>query len=237
VEMWRILKDWRQYFTKDLTSTDFVREFVTQRGAMMWSTSIFVNMLTRDPDIAFDWDVFYVPPIPREYSRFAAGREQAVIGGSGMQYEVTNSAIRDTRNIETSERLQRTIAFLQFLTLPENTDVVVNEMVALLPNIKGVDPHPHLQPFDDFLQQHYAMTKWVYTFDLRFKEIMERMFQLYLDDGIDEEEFLIWMERNLDLATETITRRKGLDFSELERVWESRAEMRRAAAEIPDAAR
>src|SRR5207245_977426 len=123
VAEWRILKQWRQYMARDLTSTDMTKAFVTQRAAMWWAASPQVNRLARDPDIDFRWGIFYLPPIPRSFCKYAGGREQCVIGGSGTQYSITNSAISDMpadmpfeQRVEKSQRLQRVVQFLQFLT-------------------------------------------------------------------------------------------------------------------------
>ena len=48
-----------------------------------------------------------MPPISSSYSRFARGKDMCVIGGSAMQYCVTNSSYRDTGDPATSERLNR----------------------------------------------------------------------------------------------------------------------------------
>ena len=78
VEMWRILKEWRPYMSQELNPTgmDFVKEFVTQKGAMYWSHSMTVSRLVKDPSLGFEWGIFYLPPITPSYSRFARGKEQ-----------------------------------------------------------------------------------------------------------------------------------------------------------------
>jgi raffinose/stachyose/melibiose transport system substrate-binding protein len=240
VQTFRILKDWRQYMGKNLASNEMLKSFVTQRGAMLWSHSMVVNRLARDPDVSFKWGVFYLPPIPKSFNRFCSGREQCVIGGSGMQYEISNSALKDTpanlpmhERMKRSERLKRVVAFLQFLTTPRNADTVVNEIVALVPNIKGAEFHHELKPFHEFLQRDYSMTKWYYTFDLQFDEVLLRMFELYLNDGISEPEFLDWMQRNLDWACEKVAKRKNLDFQALQTEWDKRAEMRKSIRDLP----
>lgn len=234
-EVWRLLADWRPYLAQDLNpiGTDFFRSFVTQKGAMLWSHSMQVSRLVGDRQRGFEWGVFYLPPMTRQTSRFARGEEMCVIGGSGMQYCVTNSSYKDTGDPETSERLKRVIAFLQFLTTPQNCEQVVNERIALLPNVKGVEPHAVLLPFHEFLQRHYSMTKWFYTFDLQFDEVLMRQLELYLNGGMTREEFVQWMQRNIDNASERIIRRKGLDIERFEAVWDERAEMRNAFGELP----
>ena len=236
VEVWRIIKEWRQHWNKDLTTADMMRLFITEKGAMYWSASWTVQQLARDPDIPFRWGVFYPPPIPASCSPYADGHPMCVIGGSAMQYVVTNTAFSDTGDPATSERLKRAIAFLQFLTLPENTDRVVNEVLSMLPNVKGVEPHKELIPFDEFLRRRYTTTKWSYTFDMRFNEILIRMLDLYLNGGIDDDEYLAWTERNLDFAVKTTVRRKKVDFTAIQRAWDAMAPARARMKGLPDAA-
>jgi raffinose/stachyose/melibiose transport system substrate-binding protein len=241
VQVWRILKEWRGYMQKTLALNDeMLKAFLTRRGAMYWSPSTLVNRLSRDKDIDFDWGIFYLPPIPRSFNKFCAGREQCVIGGSGMQYEITSSAIRDTdpnlpfeQRLEKSERLKRALAFLQLLTTPKNADIVVNEMVQFLPNVKGANFNPKLAAFDGFLQRHYSMTKWYFTFGNEFNETFLRMFELYLNDGMTESEYLDWMQRNLDAACEKIVTRKNVDLSPLEKEWSKRAPLRKQLKDLP----
>jgi raffinose/stachyose/melibiose transport system substrate-binding protein len=239
MEMWKILREWRAYMAADLNpiGTDFFRSFVTQKGAMLWGHSMNVTRLVGDPDRAFDWGIFYLPPMTQSYNRFARGKDMCVIGGSAMQYCVTNSSYKDTGDPKTSERLQRVMAFLQFLTTPENCNAVVNERVALLPNIKGVEPHPELRPFHEFLQRHYSMTKWFYTFDLQFDEVLLRMLELFMNDGMTQRDFVEWMEKNLDNASKRIIRRKDLDIGRFQAVWDQRREMRQKLPELPNDAK
>jgi raffinose/stachyose/melibiose transport system substrate-binding protein len=238
-EMWRILKDWRPYMSQELNpqGVNFIKNFVTQEGAMFWSHSMVVRRLLGDPDLAFDWDVFYLPAIPSSYSPYARGKEMCVIGGSAMQYTVTNTAYSDTRDPRTSERLKRVIAFLQFLTTPQSCNTVVNEQIALLPNVKGVDPHPELREFDEILQRHYSMTKWYFTFDNQWNQVLLRMLELHMNDGVDREQFMKILEQDLDRAAKRITARKSLDLSRFQQVWEKRQEMRRRLADLPEGAR
>ncbi len=236
-EVFRQLKDWRRYFVKDFGSVSTERSFITQTGAMYWSSSFTVNKLSRDPNLGFEWDVFYLPAIPKSFNKYANSYPMCVIGEAATQYSVTNSAINDTGDAATSEKLKRAVAFLQFMCLPENTDRVVNEIVALMPNVIGVKTHKELDRFLEILNRDYAMSKWMFTFDLRFNEIWSRMLFLYLQDGISEEEFIDWIDENVGLATDTVIRRKKLDLSRFEAAWQASAELRRSKEDLPDAAR
>ena len=148
--------------------------------------------------------------------------------------ESSTTPLSDTKDPQTSERLKRVIAFLQFLTLPQNCDAVVNEQIALLPNTKGVDPHPELLPFDRFLARHYSMTKWFYTFDLQWDQVLMRMLELYMNDGIDREHFVQVLEKDFERTAKRTTERKDLDIGRFEKVWDERAAMRSKLSGIPN---
>jgi hypothetical protein len=163
-----------------------------------------------------------------------------VIGGSGTQLEITCTAIKDTdpslpmaERMAQSERLQRAVAFLQFLCVPENYERIVNEYPCLLPNVRGVRALPVLKPFETILQRRYTTTKWVFTFDLRFSEIQSRMLGLYLAGGVDEDEFLQWQEDNIRAATVNLMHRKSVDMENLERIWQQKAAIRARYTDLP----
>ena len=165
-----------------------------------------------------------------------------VIGGAATQLEVTNSAIADTdpslpmsERIARSERLQRVIAFLQFLCLPEQYARIVNEYPNYLPNIVDVAPLPVLAPFEEILSRRYTTTKWVYSFDLRFSEIQRRMLELYLTGGAELDDFLTWQEKNIDVASASMMRRKQPDVERMERRWRELAPVRARMTGLPAA--
>jgi hypothetical protein len=236
-EVFRILKDWRRFMPKDMGSVDNHREFVQGKGAMLWMHSMLVQRLINDPQMAFEWGVFYLPPITKATSRFGSGHDMCIIGEAATQFVVSNSAFADTGSIESSERLKRCIAFLQYATTSKSCKRIVNEIVALMPNVVGVDARPELAPFVEILKRDYTTTKWVYTFDLRFAEIMNRMLALYLMNGVSEDEFMDWMVSNVGTAASTVVRRKRVDTSVYEPKWQSLAPLRARMPELPQGMR
>ena len=240
VQIWQRMRELRNYTNQDLVSTDTMREFITQRAAMIWHTTAFSYRLSGDKDLGFRWGVFYLPPFTKKTSPHASGRPMCVIGGAATQFEVTNRAVSDTdpslampERIRRSQRLKRVIALLQFMCLPEQNAKIVNEYPAFVPNIVGVDALPVLRPFEKILDRRYTTTKWVFTFDLRFSEIQQRMLGLYLTDGIDLAGFLDWQERNLTAACANLRRRKALDLGRLERAWQAKASARAGMIDLP----
>ena len=232
-ELWKHLHDLRQYCNQNLMGTDLAREFVTQRAAMLWMPTPFTYRLTGDRQLAFEWGIFYVPQFTRKTSDYASNTPMCVIGGSGTQYEVTNSAFGDTGDPATSERLKRVMALLQFIMVPEQYERVVNEYASLLPNVVGVPVLASIQPFADILERQYTTTKWIFTFDLKFADIQARMLELYLNDGIGQEEFMRWQVDNLNTATRNLLLRKDIDMARLEKRWRELAPVREAMEGLP----
>ncbi|MBT3343467.1 MAG: extracellular solute-binding protein [Gemmatimonadetes bacterium] len=240
--VWERMRELKKFTNRNLMAEDLVREFVTQRAAMIWTVCALSYRLQMDRDLGFDWGVFYVPSFTRRTTEFASGQPMCVIGGAATQLEVTNSAIADTdpslpmsERIARSERLQRVIAFLQFLCLPEQYARIVNEYPNYLPNIVDVAPLPVLAPFEEILSRRYTTTKWVYSFDLRFSEIQRRMLELYLTGGAELDDFLTWQEKNIDVASASMMRRKQPDVERMERRWRELAPVRARMTGLPAA--
>ncbi|MBS0663549.1 MAG: extracellular solute-binding protein [Verrucomicrobia bacterium] len=240
VEVWRHLHELVPYITRDLITADVVRDFVNQDAIMFWSGTWLTGRLDADKGVGFKWNVFYLPPLTRKESPYAIGVPMCVIGGSGTQFEITNSAVSDTdpslpfaERIKRSERLRRTVQLLQFICLPENTEKIVNEFPILIPNIVGVPVLPQLAPFERILERRYTSTKWAYTFDLRFNDITRRMLLLFLTNGIDLDGFLAWQDSNLRAATQNFIERKRPDFGPFEREWRRRAPVRAHYRDLP----
>lgn len=240
VEVWRLMKEWRRYLPASLSTTaggiDASRlqsaSFLRGEVAMFWNVSSFVNQLVLDPDLDFEWGVFYPPGMNEATSRFASSeRSMCVIGGAAMQYSLTNSSFDDTGDPATSEKLARCVQFLQFLCLPENTDRVVNELLCFLPNIKGVESWPQLDPFAEILERPYTIIKWAATFDLRFSEVQRRMLELYLNEDISAQEMAAEMGRWIEASAVTARQRKNLGADDLAPAW--REALRKAAADPP----
>ena len=138
------------------------------------------------------------------------------------------------RRVQESERVKRVMAFLQFLCLPEQAEKVINEYPCLIPNIVGVEPRPELDTFVRILDRRYTTTKWIFSFDLRFSDILRRMLSLYLaEGGIDLDEFMEWQFKNVQSGCEKTVARKGVDLSVFDKRWQELAPVRDACIDLP----
>lgn len=239
-EIWRIMHDMHQYTSRNMITADLNRDFVTQKAAMVWNGSWFVYRLKADQKLGFDWGVFYLPSFTKETTPYASEKPMCVIGGSAVQFEVTNTSIQDTpesmpfdERIRQSGRLERVMQLLQFLCVPENYTRIVNEYECFVPNIVGVPTLPALKPFEDILQRDYTTTKWVFSFDLKFNEIQRRSIEMYLNDGISLDEFMDWQTANIQYATNNLKIRKGIDLPPLQKMWGELRPLRKTIKDLP----
>lgn len=204
-EVWRIMREWREFWPRDISQTDVSRLFLLQRTPMWWSASPTVRRLIYDELVDFEWGVFYLPPITRESSPLAEGVDPAVIGGAGIQYSVTRMA-------EDRGHLDQVMDFLAFLTTPEYGGEIVNEASMFIPNFEGVEMLEMLEPFSEIITYRYGTTKWTYTLDHRFNDTNRRLIELYLGDALTLDEFMVRMDRNNREAAERFIRQHNWSF-------------------------
>jgi len=188
-EVWRLLLQWRQYWQKDLSYTDLLRLFVTERAAMIWDGSWFMRRMNYDPLIQFNWGIFYLPPMTRKTSPYCSGVDQAVIGGSAHQYHISNSALRQ------EGKLEKVADFLMYITAPENAERIVNEAGMFIPNMHGARMDDRLAPFNEIVKRRYCTTKWIYSLTHKFNDIHLRTVHLYLGGGLSLDELMQEMGR------------------------------------------
>jgi ABC-type glycerol-3-phosphate transport system substrate-binding protein len=201
-ESWRLLKEWRQFWQKDLTHSDQARLFITQRSPMFWTGSWFVRRLKLDPLINFDWGVFYPPAIPRNYSAYCCGVNQCVIGGAGIQFHITRRAIDDND-------LEQTVDFLRFITTPEHASQIANEAGMFIANIVGAFLPQNLAPFEEIVLRRYCTVKWQYSLGHRFTDNRERLIEFFLNGGMSLDDFMIELDRSLQQTADRLIQENG----------------------------
>ena len=235
VAMWRAIHRWRSFWNKSLTASP-VELFLNKKAGMIWDLSPLTLLFKLDQRIDFDWGVTYFPPMTSSTSEFCVGAEPCVVAGARSQLCVTKTAFSDTKSTSTSERLKRVIAFLQFITIPRNYELIVNEAPMNIPNIVGAKVPPHLSPFVDIASRRMNPSKWQFTFNNRFSDTIQRMANLYIENGISEAEFLRWIDETMQRAIEDSIRHKDPHFDELEKNWKKLASRRIGKAGLPTGA-
>ncbi len=214
-EMNRLLLEWRGYWARELKNTDPMRLFLTGRLAMLWDGSWSIRRMVTDPYVDFEWGIAYIPAITRETSPYASGTPATVIGGAAIQLHVTHSAVLN-------DNLDDCIDFLRYLTAPQNIERLASEALVFIPNIRGAQMDPRLEPFNEIFQRRYCAIKWLESFDGEYKKYWRRMLDYYLNGGVDLDEFLIMLEDNFAQWVEAHRGEPGWDFEPLEAVWQER---------------
>lgn len=214
-EMYRLLRQLREYWPKELRNTDPTRLFLTGRAAIYWSGSWFLRRMSSDPYVNFDWDVAYFPTITQESSPFGPGTPACVVGGGGMQYHITNSA-------KINNNLDDCVDYLMFLTAPQNIGRLTGETFIYIPFVKGIQVDERFKPFQDIYMRRYCAIKWLESFDGRYKKDWRRMLDYFLNDGTDLDGYLATLEGIFKGWVETHKDEGGWNFSEIQPIWEAR---------------
>ena len=217
----------------DMPVGDYLREIIPSERHPFPPLSNEQLTLSVDELLRHDSETAARLPMPPHTALYASNVDMCVIGGAATQYVLTNSSYNDTGDPATSKKLRRVIQLLQFASLPEQSDRVVNENPVNIPNIAGVPLPRGMEPFTDILNRRYTTTKWMFTFDNRYNQVYERMLLLYLEDGISLDEFMDWQTDNLDAAVQTIIRRKNLSFDGFEERWQALAPIRSGMKGLP----
>lgn len=206
-EVWRLLQEWRVDWQNDLIADDRVIYFLSKRAASYWEASGFLPRITNDPLVDFDWDIAYLPPLTAQDSRYATGREAAVIGGAGMQYSITSTATQNGRE-------DLAVDFLRFMTEPKNAARIVNEAGQMICNIQGAPIREELEPYAEIIKRHYCLVKLLFTFDSRFQNEHRRWMQYFLEGGEPLDAFLKRIDGYLGEAVDRYIERADLDMSQ-----------------------
>jgi len=93
--------------------------------------------------------------------------------------------------------------------------------------------HPQLDPFVEILKRRYTTTKWSFTFDLRFADILKRILHLYLAGAISLDQFMHWQEENVATASENFLQRTQTDLKPLQQEWDRLAPIRAHWRDMP----
>jgi raffinose/stachyose/melibiose transport system substrate-binding protein len=190
-EVWRLMREWRELWNKEISNMDYYRLFLVRRAAMVWTGSWMIRRMKLDPLVKFDWGIFYLPPITKKTSPYACAAEPAVIGGAGVQYSVSNSAVR-------KNQVEQVIDFLYYITKPDVAARIIGEAGLFIPNIKGAEMSEGLEPFAEIIKHRYCTVKWLNCFRTEFTDMHQRLIELYLGDGISLDEFLRRVDENMN---------------------------------------
>lgn len=141
-EVWRLIKEWSQYWTSEPFSVWFHTDqvygnFFKGKTAMMLDNQQLAYYLATNKDVGFKWGVMPFPSITKATSPFGTGKPAPTIGGAVAQLGITKRAVRE--NVA-----DVAVDFLMFITAPQNSGRLISEVPRWVPNVRGVEVPPHL---------------------------------------------------------------------------------------------
>jgi ABC-type glycerol-3-phosphate transport system substrate-binding protein len=208
-EVWRLIKDWSQFFHRSfLGGGDVYRMFVNERAAMMWDGSWQLKPLRNDPLRTFEFGVFYVPRITEATTRYATGVSARGVGGASAaaQYCIPRT---------TGERgkLERAVDWLMFISTPENAGAMVEDLGEFVPNVKGAHVSPLMEPFMSALGRHVRIPLFS-GLGSDYASRWYKLLQAYLGDELTLEEAMERLQREMERAADEAIRRYGWEFED-----------------------
>jgi len=143
-DMYRIFKDWSQYFQTNWTARDSQNAydlFATGDAAMLWEGSWQLGPLLDDDRRDFEMVSFWLPPFTEATSAEVEDPVVLPIGAGGY------GSIAYGLNHMTIERgnVDECVDWLMFITTPANDEQIVNEVPSFVPAVKGTKALPEIQ--------------------------------------------------------------------------------------------
>jgi hypothetical protein len=210
-EVMRILHDWRQYFTRDLgpfmggqSLEHGYRDFVTEKGSMLWDGNWNVRALRFDPLLKFKVGTFYLPPITRQTSPFAVAHPVPAcrIGGIATAFVVSNTPIHNGN-------ITKVLDYIHFLCTPQHAGAIIGEAAQFIPNIAGAPTPPGEQIFDDVLRRPYTIIKNTYWGDTQYNDEIRSQNLNYLNDGISLDTYMQQLGRSMQAVADRYIKKYG----------------------------
>ncbi len=188
-EWMRLMKELAAYRTPDWTdkNANAITKWLNGDIVIVEDGTWRIKENKMNPNIQFEWGMFYPPTCTAESSEVCTGTPAPPIGGAVGGFAITKGAM-DRDNIELAAD------FLMFLTAPQNAERMINDLGTVLPIEKGATPaDPDLQGVLEKMEGHPGeAAMWTYydktdlesrteIWDLKNAYILD---QIELDDAV-----------------------------------------------------
>ena len=186
-EMYRIFREWSQYFQENWTARDSQNAyelFATGQAAMLWDGTWQLGGLLDDDRRDFEMVSFFVPPITQETSPVA--QDPAVlpigVGGHGTSYGMNHMTLKRSN-------IDECVDYLMFVTTPENDELIVNEVPSMVPAVVGTSALPEIDnlfaAMERMVRGGHPVRSLEYVFgraDGKYNDLWHRENELYFLD-------------------------------------------------------
>jgi ABC-type glycerol-3-phosphate transport system substrate-binding protein len=211
-ETFRILKDWSQYWVPGALSmdiTDTFRMFVNGDVAMYWNGSWAVPQTLNNEQVQFEWATFSLPTFDEEATEFYTGVSAPMIGGpsAAFQYSIpTNQA----NNTMTPEKLEAAVDFLKFLTAPQNSGPMVNDLGSFIPTVAGTEPLPSMAELIEAMSNTETMGLMELT--IEEGQANQRFLQEFMGDQTNMEQYMAKVKELMLQTVEELADQNNWDW-------------------------
>ena len=211
-EQMRLANSLFEHYVPGYIAIDPVYAFLHGKLAFMEGVSFYMRRVEDDQRRDFRYAVIPFPEITKADSPFGghplAG---AGIAGYTSSWQITNSAVE-------AGVVELCVDWLMYLTAPENTEMLVNEVGFNLPGVRGAQPLPF---YDELLQtalekmEQPGYLDWhaliLYMYSMELSDAMRRIYQdlhygtTTIDEAVERIDFWLMrthrriMRRNADL--------------------------------------
>jgi raffinose/stachyose/melibiose transport system substrate-binding protein len=158
-EWMRVMKEVAAYRTPEWTdkNANAITKWLQGDIVVVEDGSWRVKQNKLNPNIEFEWGMFYAPRCTQESSPVCTGAPAPPIGGAPGGFAITKTAVEDGV-------VDLAADFLKYLSAPQNAERLINDLGNVLPIQKGATPaDPDLIAILENLQDHEGeAAMWTY---------------------------------------------------------------------------
>jgi ABC-type glycerol-3-phosphate transport system substrate-binding protein len=197
--------EWAKYWQKGFLSPATPGLFQQGKVAMWWQHINQLVPLLNDPLRKFELGTFYCPQVTAATSPYSTGAPMTMVGGaSGEQWAITKTAM-DKKTVDLC------VDWIQFLTVPDNINALIEEAKTAAPLIKGGTPADMFKPF--LAQGDSGVSPFVIErfFSTQQRDEWFREFQLFLSDKYTVDGIAARMQEIWVAAADELTSKQKYD--------------------------
>lgn len=122
METWQLMKDWSPYWQEGFLAPPPEGDpFAQGQVAMSHTMNLWIGRYLTNPDIAFDWGTFYLPPITEETTDLATGAQNRRVGNLGAPASGSQFLMIPQTTVENG-KLDMALDLAQYTTAPEQLE-------------------------------------------------------------------------------------------------------------------
>lgn len=119
MESWRLMKEWSPFWQEGFLAPPPEGDpFAQGEVAMQHTMNLWLNRISNNPDITFEWGTFYQPPVTEESTEYATGAPIRRVGNLGAAASGSQFLMIPMTTVEKG-KLALALDLAQYTTAPE----------------------------------------------------------------------------------------------------------------------